>query len=83
MVQNENMSNLSNEKSLKILLDGAPGVGKTTVCQKACKEWALGKAFTDFKLMVYVSLCDDHVSRAHGDRRSLFLWILGFKKTNC
>ena len=66
MVQNENMSNLSNEKSLKILLDGAPGVGKTTVCQKACKEWALGKAFTDFKLMVYVSLCDDHVSRATG-----------------
>lgn len=64
MVQNQSMPSLPNEKTLKILLDGAPGVGKTTVCHKACKEWALGRAFTDFKLMVYVPLCEEQVSRA-------------------
>ena len=64
IVENQRMSGLPNEKSLKILLDGAPGVGKTTVCHKACKEWALGRAFTDFKLMVYIPLCEEQVSRA-------------------
>ena len=52
----------SNVKGLKVLLDGAPGVGKTTFCHSACKAWADGKVFADFKLMVYVPLRDDQVA---------------------
>ena len=56
------MVSSSNVKSLKVLLDGAPGVGKTTFCHSACKDWASGKIFADFKLMVYVPLRDDQVA---------------------
>ena len=56
------VGSLSNDKGLKVLLDGAPGVGKTTFCHIACKSWADGKVFTDFKLMVYVPLRDDQVA---------------------
>ena len=52
----------SNVKNLKVLLDGAPGVGKTTFCHSACKDWANGKIFADFKLMVYIPLRDDQVA---------------------
>ena len=49
-------------KGLKVLLDGAPSVGKTTFCHSACKDWVDGKIFADFKLMVYVPLQDDQVA---------------------
>ena len=57
-------SSVQNEKGLKILLDGAPGVGKTTLCHNACKDWADNKVFTDFKLMVYVPLRENQVANA-------------------
>ncbi len=52
------------EKGQRVLLDGAPGVGKTTLCHNACKEWADNRAFTDFKLMVYVPLRESQVANA-------------------
>ena len=51
-------------KGQRVLLDGAPGVGKTTLCHNACKEWADDKAFTDFKLMVYIPLREREVANA-------------------
>lgn len=62
LVTQPSISSLSNVKGLKVLLDGAPGVGKTTFCHSACKDWADGKIFADFKLMVYVPLRDDQVA---------------------
>ena len=73
----------SNDKGLKILLDGAPGVGKTTMCHKACREWAQGKAFTDFKLLVYVPLRDEQVATATKLDDSLTYWVIAFKRANC
>ena len=62
LVTQPSISSVSNVKGLKVLLDGAPGVGKTTFCHSACKDWADGKIFADFKLMVYVPLRDDQVA---------------------
>lgn len=55
---------IKDEKGQRVLLDGAPGVGKTTLCHNACKKWADNKAFTDFKLMVYVPLRESQVANA-------------------
>ena len=44
--------------NLKVLVDGAPGVGKTTLTWKASKEWAKGNLFTQHKLVIRISLRD-------------------------
>ena len=64
LTQNPRMFSLPMGKGLKVLLDGAPGVGKTTMCHKACREWAQGKAFAEFRLLVYVPLRDEQVATA-------------------
>ena len=41
-----------------ILIEGAPGIGKTTLAYKLCKDWAQRKFLTDFWLVVYIPLRD-------------------------
>lgn len=48
-------SDLSNTK---VLIDGAPGVGKTTLTWKVAQDWAKGKLFKKHELVVRVSLRD-------------------------
>ena len=40
----------------KVLMDGAPGVGKTTLAIKACSDWAKNRLFGRYELLVLVSL---------------------------
>ncbi len=42
----------------KVLIDGAPGVGKTTLTWKISKDWAAGLLFQEFILVVRISLRD-------------------------
>ena len=42
----------------KVLIDGAPGVGKTTLTWKISKDWATGELFQEFVLVVRLSLRD-------------------------
>lgn len=46
----------SNLVSIKMLIDGAPGVGKTTLTWKISKDWAAGKLFEEFKILIRLSL---------------------------
>ena len=40
----------------KVLMDGAPGVGKTTLAVKACTDWADNRMFGRYELFILVSL---------------------------
>ena len=45
-----------NENRLTILMDGAPGVGKTTITRKLCIDWANGDILQEYFLVILVSL---------------------------
>ena len=55
----------SNDKQPRlILIEGAPGVGKTTFSGEFCHEWSQGKLLSDHKLLVLLPLRDNRVKSA-------------------
>lgn len=44
------------QNGMKILIDGAPGVGKTTLSWKISKDWAAGLLFDEFSVVIRISL---------------------------
>ena len=55
----------SDSSSLKVLIEGVPGAGKTTLVQKTCKDWAGGKSLQQFSLVVLVALRMKEFERAN------------------
>ena len=47
-----------------ILVEGAPGVGKSTFAWKLCRKWTKGKILNQYKLVVLLRLRDKHVREA-------------------
>ena len=47
-----------------VLVEGAPGVGKTTLSWEICKRWAEGNLFTQFSLILLLRLRDETVQNA-------------------
>ena len=52
------------EKQQCILVEGAPGVGKTTLSWEICKRWAEGNLFKQYSLLLLLRLRDETVQNA-------------------
>ena len=48
----------------KVLLEGAPGCGKSTLSLQICHQWSKGKLFQEYKLVILVRLRDPAVQNA-------------------
>ena len=49
---------------LRVLMDGAPGVGKTTLCRKVSKDWTCEAFLGGYKLVVVLHLRDRRIAEA-------------------
>ena len=47
-----------------ILVEGAPGVGKSTFAWKLCRKWCKGKILSQYKFVLLLRLRDKHVREA-------------------
>ena len=47
-----------------VLVEGAPGIGKTTLAWEICKGWAMGKFFNQYSLVLLLRLRDGQVQTA-------------------
>ena len=55
---------MDNAKRKVILIEGAPGAGKSTLAWHVCQTWESGKLFQSFKSVVYVQLRDPMIQLA-------------------
>ena len=47
-----------------VLIEGAPGVGKTTFSEQFCYKWSQGQVLTNHRLLVLLPLRDNRVKSA-------------------
>ena len=55
--------NIEGERKV-ILIDGAPGSGKSTLTVHICQRWSRGELFQEFTIVILVQLRDPKVQRA-------------------
>ena len=57
-------NNIEGEKKI-VLIEGAPGSGKTTLTVHLCQLWGRGELFSEFTVVILVQLRDQRVQTAH------------------
>ena len=63
-IELENIFTVEDQTINKVLVEGAPGSGKSTLSLHICHQWAVGKLFEEFKLVILVRLRDPNVRQA-------------------
>lgn len=43
----------------RVLVEGSGGIGKTTLCISVSEDWANGKLFQQFELLLLLPLCEE------------------------
>ena len=49
-----------------VILNGDPGIGKTTLSWELCRRWSRGELWTEYSLVVLLQLRDENVQAATG-----------------
>ena len=60
----ENIFTNCGDKRRFVLIEGAPGSGKSTLALHICQEWAEGKLFQEYDVVILVRLRDPHIREA-------------------
>ena len=63
-VKLENILNLNKKKRKVILIEGAPGAGKSTLAWHICQTWESGELFQEFRVVIFVQLRDPAIQSA-------------------
>ena len=63
-----------------ILIDGAPGMGKTTLCKEIVYQWAKNQSLVDLKLVFYISLQNTNIERIN-TLQDFILYFYDFDET--
>ena len=51
-------------KHFRMLIDGVPGVGKTTLCRKFCKDWGASQILKQFSIVWLLNLREERIAKA-------------------
>ena len=63
-VELKNLFHLDKAERKVVLIEGAPGAGKSTLAWHICQKWKSGELFQEFKLVVFVQLRDPAIQSA-------------------
>ena len=63
-IELKNLFKLDNRRRKIVLIEGAPGAGKSTLAWHVCQTWESGELFQEFKVVVFVQLRDPAVQSA-------------------
>ena len=63
-VKLEDIFRLDTAERKVILIEGAPGSGKSTLSWHVCQKWAAGKLFQEYQTVVFVQLRDPEIHTA-------------------
>ena len=63
-VELKNLFKLDRAKRKVVLIEGAPGAGKSTLAWHICQKWEAGELFQELKLVVFVQLRDPAIQSA-------------------
>ena len=63
-IELKNLFHLDKAERKVVLIEGAPGAGKSTLAWHICQKWKSGEFFQEFKLVVFVQLRDPAIQSA-------------------